>query len=42
MPCNMYAHAVVKEVADYVCDAQGGYGAVREVCDHLLNAREET
>ena len=40
VPAN--AHAVVKEVADYVCDAQGGYGAVREVCDHLLNAREET
>jgi len=39
VPAN--AHQEVRAVADYVCEAKGGYGAVREVCDHLLATREE-
>lgn len=29
----------VLDVADYVCQNSGGYGAVREVCERLLKAR---
>lgn len=39
VPAN--AHTLVRAVADYVCEANGGYGAVREVCDHILAARED-
>ena len=30
------------EVADYVTDLPGGLGAVREVCDRILESRNET
>ncbi len=33
------AHALVLQYADYVTRAQGGAGAVREVCDLLLDAQ---
>jgi 3-deoxy-D-manno-octulosonate 8-phosphate phosphatase (KDO 8-P phosphatase) len=33
------ARREVREQADFVTDAIGGYGAVREVCDALLDAR---
>ena len=36
-PAN--ARPEVLELADYVCQATGGSGAVREVCDHILRAR---
>lgn len=39
VPAN--AHEDLFDVADYVCDAAGGYGAVREVCDKILAARKE-
>jgi 3-deoxy-D-manno-octulosonate 8-phosphate phosphatase (KDO 8-P phosphatase) len=29
----------VRSVVDYVATCAGGYGAVREVCDHILRAR---
>ena len=29
----------VRSVVDYVATCPGGYGAVREVCDHILKAR---
>lgn len=35
-PAN--AHALVKQHASYTAQAGGGYGAVREVCEHLLQA----
>lgn len=35
-PAN--AHHEILSRADFVCLAQGGYGAVREVCDLLLHA----
>lgn len=31
------AHRSAKRVAEYVLDNKGGYGAVREVCDDILN-----
>ncbi len=34
------ARREVRERADFVTVAEGGYGAVREVCDALLDARE--
>ena len=33
------AHAFVKQHCDFVTTHQGGQGAVREVCDFLLQAR---
>ena len=33
------AHEEVKAVTDYTTDRAGGFGAVREVCDLILNAR---
>ncbi len=33
------AHDEVKAECDYTTDKAGGYGAVREVCDLVLNAR---
>jgi len=36
-PAN--AHAEVRAIAHYVTRAQGGHGAVRELCDLLLMAR---
>ena len=33
------AHPAVIERADYVTQAAGGHGAVREVCDWILAAR---
>lgn len=36
-PAN--AHAEVKKIAHYVCENQGGHGAVREVCDFILKAQ---
>lgn len=35
------AHAEVKAATDYTTDKAGGFGAVREVCDLILNARNE-
>lgn len=35
-PCG--AHPFVREHVHYVTRAAAGYGAVREVCDHLLSA----
>jgi 3-deoxy-D-manno-octulosonate 8-phosphate phosphatase (KDO 8-P phosphatase) len=35
------AHADVKAECDYTTDSAGGFGAVREVCDLILNARHE-
>ena len=34
------AYPEVKKVADYVTEKKGGYGAVREVCDLILEHRE--
>ncbi|MBD3259922.1 HAD hydrolase family protein [Candidatus Woesearchaeota archaeon] len=34
------AHPSTINVADYVTKARGGYGAVREVCENILHARE--
>ena len=31
-----------RALADYICQASGGRGAVREVCDMILSAREES
>jgi len=33
------AHPSVKDVADYVCEKDGGYGAFREFAEHLLSVR---
>ena len=33
------AHEEVKAATDYITDKAGGFGAVREVCDLILNAR---
>ena len=33
------AHAVVREQADWVTAARGGYGAVREVCELIMQAQ---
>lgn len=38
-PAN--AHAFVKTHAGYVCQQTGGHGAVREVCEHLLQERSQ-
>ena len=35
------AHAEVKAASDYTTDKAGGFGAVREVCDLVLNARKK-
>ncbi|WP_026957963.1 3-deoxy-manno-octulosonate-8-phosphatase KdsC [Aliagarivorans taiwanensis] len=35
------AHPLCKQAADYVTFTPGGYGAVREVCDLILQARGE-
>jgi N-acylneuraminate cytidylyltransferase len=35
------AEAAVSAAADWVTARKGGYGAVREVCDHLLLALQE-
>ncbi|MGI9289378.1 MAG: KdsC family phosphatase [Pseudomonadales bacterium] len=35
--CN--ASAIVREQADYVTEAGGGYGAVREVCELIMQAQ---
>jgi 3-deoxy-D-manno-octulosonate 8-phosphate phosphatase (KDO 8-P phosphatase) len=29
----------VRKVADYVCTANGGHGAVREICDFILQSK---
>ena len=34
------AVSVIKEVVDYICDAGGGAGAVREVCDLILQIQK--
>ena len=33
------ASAIVKQYADYVTEKNGGHGAVREICDFLLQAQ---
>jgi 3-deoxy-D-manno-octulosonate 8-phosphate phosphatase (KDO 8-P phosphatase) len=33
------AHLEVCQIAHYITDAKGGYGAVREACDVILKAR---
>ncbi len=35
------AHEAVKAASDYTTDKAGGFGAVREVCDLILNARNK-
>jgi 3-deoxy-D-manno-octulosonate 8-phosphate phosphatase (KDO 8-P phosphatase) len=35
------AHAAVKQVAHAITDLQGGHGAVREVCDFILQAQDK-
>jgi 3-deoxy-D-manno-octulosonate 8-phosphate phosphatase (KDO 8-P phosphatase) len=35
------AHEEVKAASDYTTDKAGGFGAVREVCDLVLNARKK-
>jgi N-acylneuraminate cytidylyltransferase len=40
--CPADAVAAVQAQADYVCSAAGGQGAVREVCDLILQARAAT
>jgi len=35
------AHDAVREVADHVCAARGGRGAVRELCEIILRSRGE-
>lgn len=35
------AHPAVREVADHVCGAAGGRGAVRELCEIILRSRDE-
>jgi len=37
--CPSDAVAKIKKMADYVCNAKGGQGAVRELCDILLESR---
>jgi len=37
--CPSNAHRLVKQAADFVCVAQGGGGAVREVCDKITELR---
>ncbi len=37
--CPADASPRVRDVVDYVCQAPGGHGAVREVCELLLEAR---
>ncbi|MCV2883656.1 3-deoxy-manno-octulosonate-8-phosphatase KdsC [Aestuariibacter sp. AA17] len=37
--CN--AHPYVKQQADYITTCKGGFGAVREVCDLLLQAHDQ-
>lgn len=34
------AHPFVREAAAWITSARGGHGAVREVCDSILNARD--
>ncbi len=38
--CPADATAVNKLVVDYICQKEGGKGAVREICDLILEARE--
>lgn len=38
VPAN--AHIEVKRIAHYICQYQGGRGAVREVCDLILKAQD--
>ena len=38
-PCS--AHPVVRDKADVVCKNSGGGGAVREVCEMILGAKEK-
>ena len=40
--CPADAHPIVKASADYICNLNGGEGAVREVCDLILTARDKT
>jgi 3-deoxy-D-manno-octulosonate 8-phosphate phosphatase (KDO 8-P phosphatase) len=35
------AHAAVKQVAHAITDLRGGHGAVREVCDFILQAQDK-
>jgi 3-deoxy-D-manno-octulosonate 8-phosphate phosphatase (KDO 8-P phosphatase) len=35
------AHVEVKKVAHYVCEKNGGNGAVREICDLILMAQNK-
>ena len=39
--CPADAEKEVKEKASYICKMNGGNGAVREICELLLNARKE-
>ena len=36
-----YAENEVKKAADYVTKKNGGYGAVREICEYLTSIRKE-
>ncbi len=35
------AHHLVKEQADYICQKDGGDGAVREACEYILEAQNK-
>ena len=35
------AHEAVRQIAHYVTQAQGGFGAVREACDLILKAQDQ-
>jgi 3-deoxy-D-manno-octulosonate 8-phosphate phosphatase (KDO 8-P phosphatase) len=39
--CVADGHPLLRQKANYVTQIQGGYGAVREVCDLILQARGE-
>ncbi len=39
--CPADACEEIKAVADYIAEAKGGYGAVRDIISHLLKRRGE-
>jgi 3-deoxy-D-manno-octulosonate 8-phosphate phosphatase (KDO 8-P phosphatase) len=39
--CVADGHPLLAQRANYVTNIKGGYGAVREVCDLILQARDE-
>ena len=37
--CPKDAHPFIKKIADYITVTEGGKGAVRELCDFILDAQ---